>query len=309
MDDEVQRCCQVLGLEAPASPQQLKNAYRDLVKVWHPDRFSHDERLRLIAQEKLKEINRAYEFLLGHAFAEETPPPGPDEAAGEPPPVPPEDTPVSTGRTSKWTLAFGAFALVVVVATLFAFWRARAHHETDVHIAKPHGPVIANHVYTAADDFIVDIFHNGRRISDNERTMVAEMNGATAEKADIIVREGDWLVFNVVNNRLRWNAAYYFAAVGIGENGAVGFSSELQSGHWSFCDDPAEVTRFIAEPGYMATNHARAVERPWGRGDDIMKGFNRDWQGQPLWGTNRNTWLKFVAVPDVPVRTANRSHE
>lgn len=305
MDEEVQRCCQVLGLEAPASREQLKNAYRDLVKVWHPDRFSHDERLRLVAQEKLKEINRAYEFLLGHELAEGTAPEE-NEASGEPQPTPPEDVPVSSGRRFKWSLALGIFALILVAVVLFALWRTRANHEAVVRVTIPQGPVIANHVYTAADDFIVDIFHNGKRVSDNERTMVAEVFGATAEKIDIIVREGDWLVFNVVNNRFRWDAAYYFAAIGLGENDTIGFASELQSGHWSFCDDPGEVPRFIAEPGYLATNHARAVYRPWDRGEGIMRGFSQDWQGQPLWGTNRNTWLKFVAAPSAPARTANR---
>src|SRR3954464_16032416 len=62
--DEVTRCYEVLGLTTGSSEAQIKQAYRDLVKVWHPDRFSHDERLRLMAQDKLKEINGAYEFLI-----------------------------------------------------------------------------------------------------------------------------------------------------------------------------------------------------------------------------------------------------
>jgi cytoskeletal protein RodZ len=46
------------------SVQELKSAYRDLAKVWHPDRFAHDPRLQQKAQEKLKEINDAYEQLI-----------------------------------------------------------------------------------------------------------------------------------------------------------------------------------------------------------------------------------------------------
>jgi hypothetical protein len=41
--------------------RELKAAHRDLAKVWHPDRFLHDPRLQQKAQEKLKEINEAYE--------------------------------------------------------------------------------------------------------------------------------------------------------------------------------------------------------------------------------------------------------
>lgn len=52
-----------LGLEPGATPEQIREAYRDLVKVWHPDRFEHDPRLRQKAEEQLKEINQAFESL------------------------------------------------------------------------------------------------------------------------------------------------------------------------------------------------------------------------------------------------------
>ncbi|MBK9165366.1 MAG: DnaJ domain-containing protein [Acidobacteria bacterium] len=51
----------ILGLAHNSSQKQLKEAYKDLVKVWHPDRFLHDPKLRIKAQEKLKEINEAYQ--------------------------------------------------------------------------------------------------------------------------------------------------------------------------------------------------------------------------------------------------------
>jgi len=46
-----------------ASFGEVKAAYRDLVKVWHPDRFPHDPRLQHKAEEKLKELNTAYHHL------------------------------------------------------------------------------------------------------------------------------------------------------------------------------------------------------------------------------------------------------
>jgi curved DNA-binding protein CbpA len=55
--------CSVLGVDANITPEQLKQAYRDLVKIWHPDRFAHDTRLQLKAEAKLKEINEAYKQL------------------------------------------------------------------------------------------------------------------------------------------------------------------------------------------------------------------------------------------------------
>jgi curved DNA-binding protein CbpA len=58
------RCYEILGLEPGASIEEVKIAYRDLVKVWHPDRFINDPRLQLKSNEKIKEINEAYNELL-----------------------------------------------------------------------------------------------------------------------------------------------------------------------------------------------------------------------------------------------------
>ena len=63
-----ERCLEVLGLKSGASAQELKAAYRDMAKVWHPDRFTHDPRLQQKAQDKLKEINDAYQQLLAGRF-------------------------------------------------------------------------------------------------------------------------------------------------------------------------------------------------------------------------------------------------
>jgi hypothetical protein len=50
----------VLALRPGASAVEIKAAYRDLVKVWHPDRFASDPRLSEKAESKLKQINEAY---------------------------------------------------------------------------------------------------------------------------------------------------------------------------------------------------------------------------------------------------------
>lgn len=56
----------ILGLKAGATLVEIKQARTDLIKVWHPDRFVHDARLQVKAEEKLKEINAAYEWLCLH---------------------------------------------------------------------------------------------------------------------------------------------------------------------------------------------------------------------------------------------------
>ena len=53
---------EILELQPGATPDEVKTAYRDLAKVWHPDRFKSDSpRLKSKAAEKLAEINEAYE--------------------------------------------------------------------------------------------------------------------------------------------------------------------------------------------------------------------------------------------------------
>jgi len=54
---------EVLGLRPQASLDSVREAYRDLVKVWHPDMYTHNPKLQAKTQEKLKEINEAYSEL------------------------------------------------------------------------------------------------------------------------------------------------------------------------------------------------------------------------------------------------------
>lgn len=56
----------ILDLNTNATEQEVKQAYRELVKVWHPDRFTHDVKLQKRAEEKLKEINDAYQRIVDH---------------------------------------------------------------------------------------------------------------------------------------------------------------------------------------------------------------------------------------------------
>lgn len=53
----------LLEIGPDASDGDVQHAWRDLTKVWHPDRFAHDAGLQQKAQEKLKAINEAYETI------------------------------------------------------------------------------------------------------------------------------------------------------------------------------------------------------------------------------------------------------
>lgn len=61
--NELRECYRIMELEPGASFTDVKRSYRELVKVWHPDRFSHEPALQRKAQEKLKQINLAFELL------------------------------------------------------------------------------------------------------------------------------------------------------------------------------------------------------------------------------------------------------
>lgn len=143
---DIERSYVTLGLKVGASPEEVKEAYRDLVKVWHPDRFTDNPRLQQRAQEKLKEINLAYDTLLAyltHAASNpaDTRPEagtphrepekgkssaGPEHAAPPPPPPPPRPGGASEGtrhpadgmRAVEWARAHRVFAVLVGVLLL-----------------------------------------------------------------------------------------------------------------------------------------------------------------------------------------------
>ena len=63
----LQWCYQVLELKPGASLEEVNQAYKDLVFIWHPDRIPKDNpRLLQKAQEKLKDLNYARDHLRAH---------------------------------------------------------------------------------------------------------------------------------------------------------------------------------------------------------------------------------------------------
>jgi len=93
-----EECRRILGVPADAGPEAIRQAYLDLARVWHPDRFQSDEHLRRIAEKHFQEVNRAYTTLkncrpapaaagTATAAAMEEPPGAPPEPAWAPPPA------------------------------------------------------------------------------------------------------------------------------------------------------------------------------------------------------------------------------
>lgn len=81
-----------LGLQSNATAEQIKEAYRDLANVWHPDRFPGNARLQAKAGEELKKINAGYAFLRENPTPEAPPARRPAPEAPKPPPPPAQES-------------------------------------------------------------------------------------------------------------------------------------------------------------------------------------------------------------------------
>lgn len=54
---------EVLGISENASEEEIKRAYKEMVKKYHPDKYQ-DNPLADLAEEKLQEVNEAYDMLI-----------------------------------------------------------------------------------------------------------------------------------------------------------------------------------------------------------------------------------------------------
>ncbi len=62
---------QVLGVSDTATDVEIKNAYRELAKKYHPDNYA-DSPLADVAEQKMKEINEAYDMICDMRRAKNT---------------------------------------------------------------------------------------------------------------------------------------------------------------------------------------------------------------------------------------------
>ena len=62
-DDIEKKYANVLELKGNVSPKDIKIAYRNLILLYHPDKFNHlGQEFRIVAEMKTKEINEAYRY-------------------------------------------------------------------------------------------------------------------------------------------------------------------------------------------------------------------------------------------------------
>lgn len=94
---------QTLSLDQTASFDQIREAYQDLVMVWHPDRFLHNPRLYKKAEAKLKEFNQAYAYLKARQSRPSQP--APQKSRSAPAAAPPPTAPKSNKRYRRRGMA------------------------------------------------------------------------------------------------------------------------------------------------------------------------------------------------------------
>lgn len=85
---------ELLGISPGDSWQKLRDGYKSAVRKWHPDRFTTNDLEREIAEEKTKEINRAYQELQDYFQQQGCMP------LDRPRPVPPQSDDMVTVDTS-----------------------------------------------------------------------------------------------------------------------------------------------------------------------------------------------------------------
>ncbi|MCP3956061.1 MAG: J domain-containing protein [Desulfobacterales bacterium] len=61
---DIRRCYEILDVPIEASIEDINRQHKDLANIWHPDRFAGNLRLQKKAEQKLAEINSAYDTLI-----------------------------------------------------------------------------------------------------------------------------------------------------------------------------------------------------------------------------------------------------
>lgn len=188
----LERYCRILGIRPPASGQEVKRAYRDLVQVWHPDRFPSNRRLQHQATERLREIIEAYEVLRSGT---------PEIEVLETPSVP------TGARVSRWLAGsvvrcwrlvwitrLGPRQLIVATTCLALFFLASIWLLAVLLVSPqdPPSPALASAVHRGGEVTQPDAPSHGRRDRDRGAPERRHRNPETAPPngADMIIPRG-----------------------------------------------------------------------------------------------------------------------
>ncbi len=113
---DIEQSFEILELDRGASTDEIKQSYKDIVAVWHPDRFYNNPRLKQKAEEKLKEVNVAYDTLKSYLSSEQRMEPKQEKAQPDAAPYDKTEAVVEAGTgvaLSLWSYLSSLFQSVV----------------------------------------------------------------------------------------------------------------------------------------------------------------------------------------------------
>lgn len=149
-----------LGIAPGASWKQLRQAYKKLIKTWHPDRFQQDARQKRLAEEKTKEINQSYKELAEYykkngvlPLENELPAdlrentvtagnadfsPAPEIVGAHQTSAAPEAAPTERARKSKQRTRI--MASLVLLSSVYFIWQFASRENRDISSGANHDP-------------------------------------------------------------------------------------------------------------------------------------------------------------------------
>lgn len=168
-------------------------------------------------------------------------------------------------------------------------------------------PVIATSLLLAADDFVMNVYLDGKKVPSSDYSLLDENFGAAFLRVRVAVHAGDWLVFNVANDRFRWGGSCGLAVAGLYHGRSV-FVSRAKSPRWRSCSKISHVPAFIAERRSYNGQPAVIPRVPYRWTWDSVNSKCDFKRGQVIWagGNAANVWLKY-RVPSYRKDQAGRN--
>jgi len=123
-----QKARDILQISNSATAKEIRSAYLDMVKVWHPDRFVNDPALQARASDKLKLIIEAHTALISSAESDTEEPKAHQSTASQAQPPkkergsdnsPPDTRSTSAGRNDSHPPIVPATARIGIPASIY----------------------------------------------------------------------------------------------------------------------------------------------------------------------------------------------
>ncbi len=178
---DLREAYRLLDLAVGASEDAVREARKTLAKVWHPDRHANDPDLAKKAQQKLADINAAFETIRDAKFPASLPDPKPAAPSREgpaPTPPPPVDSQIEfvPRRRVRWSVIL-ILAAALGVGAYFAIVRLGDRTQTVEPRRDPPPPIADARVPTPNGAFTLGSTPDDVRAAQGEPTDVADALG------------------------------------------------------------------------------------------------------------------------------------